>query len=61
MPIFLTDIAKCESSPCQNGTVCTEIDNGYTCACVDGYTGVNCETGKIAIPKYCFMQKNNWP
>ena len=35
------------SQPCQNNAECTN-DNagGYTCACTDGYSGVNCELGK---------------
>ncbi|XP_072041418.1 uncharacterized protein [Amphiura filiformis] len=33
----------CASSPCQNGGKCKAEVNGYTCACVDGYEGVNCE------------------
>ena len=28
-----------------NGATCTESVNSYTCGCVAGYTGTNCETG----------------
>jgi hypothetical protein len=42
---YLADINECLSGPCQNSAACTDNVNGYTCTCVDGYTGVHCETG----------------
>ena len=36
-------------SPCHNGGSCTDQINGYTCSCVDGYSGANCETGNVAV------------
>ncbi|XP_078696338.1 cartilage intermediate layer protein 1-like isoform X2 [Branchiostoma floridae x Branchiostoma belcheri] len=38
------DADECSSTPCQNGGTCTGGDSSYTCECVDGYTGDNCET-----------------
>ncbi|WP_437522135.1 calcium-binding EGF-like domain-containing protein [Sorangium sp. So ce726] len=35
---------NCSPSPCQNGSTCTSSASGYTCTCVPGYTGTNCET-----------------
>ena len=42
---FFPDINECDSSPCQNGGTCTDNVNGYTCDCVAGYTGTECQTG----------------
>ena len=28
-----------------NNATCSDNVNSYTCTCVDGYTGTNCETG----------------
>ena len=45
--IFLSDIDECASNPCQNGGSCSDGINGYTCDCVDGYDGADCENGKF--------------
>ena len=45
--IKFTDIDECEGNPCENGASCTDDAIGYTCWCVDVYTGVNCETGMV--------------
>ena len=42
------DIDDCVTIPCQNGGSCTDQLNSYTCNCVDGYDGTNCETGNDA-------------
>ena len=41
------DIDECESNPCKNGGNCTDGFNSYSCVCPDGYTGINCEPGKV--------------
>ncbi|XP_078485755.1 uncharacterized protein LOC101242992 isoform X2 [Ciona intestinalis] len=42
--ICVRDIDDCASMPCANGGTCTDGVASFTCACVNGYTGTNCET-----------------
>jgi hypothetical protein len=42
---LFADINECASNPCENGGSCTDNVNGYSCTCIGGYTGINCETG----------------
>jgi plastocyanin len=37
------DIDECAPAPCQNGAMCNDGENSYTCGCQDGYTGKNCQ------------------
>jgi hypothetical protein len=39
-----TNIDECASLPCQNGGVCQDGINAYTCFCPPGFTGTSCET-----------------
>ena len=45
--VVLVDINECTSNPCENGAICTDAVDAYTCACIAGYTGINCETGEF--------------
>ena len=44
--LTVTDIDDCSSSPCKNQATCVDGVNEYSCTCVPGYTGVDCETGR---------------
>ena len=44
---MFADIDKCASAPCQNGGICKDLRNGYSCDCSQGYKGVNCQIGKL--------------
>ena len=42
------DVDECASSPCQNGSMCTEDVDSYSCTCVAPYEGDNCATNPCA-------------
>ncbi len=46
------DTDECASNPCQNGAVCSDGVNQYTCACVAGYEGIHCETSNFISPDH---------
>ena len=48
---IIADINECASAPCRHGGSCLDRVNGYVCRCRPGYTGVNCETGKLTLVK----------
>ena len=36
-------VDNCDPNPCQNDGNCTDGVNSFTCDCVDGFSGDNCE------------------
>ena len=43
---FPLDIDECKSQPCQHGGTCFDGMYSYTCQCMDGFIGKNCEIGE---------------
>lgn len=43
------DVNECEDiNPCVHGS-CTNNDGGYSCNCESGWTGQNCDEGKMFL------------
>ncbi|CAH1772850.1 unnamed protein product [Owenia fusiformis] len=42
--VYAENINECEDLPCNNGGVCIDGINDYTCNCPEGFTGKNCST-----------------
>ncbi len=36
----------CQSSPCLNGGICTDVTDFFVCACTTGFSGDTCELGE---------------
>ncbi|CAM2096484.1 unnamed protein product [Caretta caretta] len=47
---------QCKLNPCQYGATCKDGIGTYTCTCLDGYQGKNCES---VIPKYCKLNNGD--
>ena len=43
IPDSFSDILECSSNPCENGGICNEETDGYTCDCLYGYSGYRCQ------------------
>ena len=54
--IYATDTDECASNPCQNGGRCTDAVNGYTCTCLSGYEGDQCERKSNTLIEYCSIR-----
>nr|XP_042118944.1 coagulation factor X isoform X2 [Peromyscus maniculatus bairdii] len=47
---------QCESSPCQNEGKCRDGLGEYTCTCLEGYEGKNCE---LLVRKLCSLDNGD--
>lgn len=41
------EVSPCDSNPCPNNMTCARDGANYTCECMAGFTGLNCENGKV--------------
>jgi hypothetical protein len=49
------DVDECEKQICLNGGTCKNINGGFLCVCVNGWTGTHCEENiDDCINKPCF-------
>ena len=55
--VYFSDIDECSSiqNPCENGATCVDNDGSYTCSCLAGYEGPNCQDSKILISQNEFV------
>ena len=40
------DINECDPNPCLNGGTCVDSIGSYTCQCVSGFGGDDCDIGE---------------
>ena len=45
--VTFADDDPCLSSPCRNGGACTSFNTYFTCSCINQFSGVTCEQGKL--------------
>ena len=45
---MLSDVDDCDTSPCENGAICMDEHDGYTCQCNEQWLGKNC-TGILTL------------
>ena len=44
---MFVDIDECSSNPCTHGGTCHDGVASYSCTCISGYTGTNCEISSL--------------
>ena len=45
----------CSPNPCFNGGLCLQNGNSFTCQCINGFTGSNCQTSKCYVIDVYFV------
>ena len=44
--MLISVIDDCDPNPCENGGICTDRINTFTCDCEEDFTGLRCEQSK---------------
>ena len=47
---ILANINECASNPCENGGICVDLANMFSCSCHAGFTGAACESNLDDLP-----------
>ena len=48
--MIVVDVDPCaESNPCANNGLCSDEESGFSCTCLDGFTGDICDVGMVLI------------
>lgn len=55
--IDFVDIDDCANSPCLNKGTCFDDINKYRSSCAIGFSGINCEIGRLIIVYILAMLK----
>ena len=48
---YILEINECESNPCLNGGMCTDLLLDFACDCSPGFTGRTCDIGDSSLKK----------
>ena len=46
---FLAAIDNCNDSPCLNNGTCNHLQDGFSCDCAQGFTGLSCQGDSVLI------------
>ena len=49
----MVDEDYCASSPCLNGSNCSSGRSSYSCVCLEGWNGINCENSELLELRDC--------
>ena len=51
--MLAVDVDPCaESNPCANNGSCSDEGSGFSCTCLDGFTGETCDVGEMLLYEY---------